>query len=234
MDRQFPAKRRAHNIEKWNPIAWAADFSLSLFQDKAKWSVGWSVANVSKGSCPRPRLNTPRHFQTSKGTNWNNFSINHTHPRHPQTPLTKFQKIQILTDFKIHAYDWRKKVVKYQLQPNILDFILASHTWIDSSKPKGGLIILKDGRALGEPRRRSYHYFRVRRNGLLAGRWQICQREVFCILSFQKKFSWFWVLFKRWPKSSKFIYLNFLVMFWKAPRNRRKILGMTKYYFCNS
>ena len=49
----------------------------------------------------RSTLNTPRHFQTSKGTNTNNFYINHIHPRHPQTPLTKLQKIRILTDFWI-------------------------------------------------------------------------------------------------------------------------------------
>ena len=169
---------RGLSLEKWESAPYSAEFSLSLFQDKAKWSVGWSVANVSKGSCPRSTFNTPRHFQTWEGTNTNMFYINPDHPRRPQTPLTKFQKVQILADFKIHAYDWRKKVVKYQLQPNILDFILASHTWTDSSQPKGGLIILKNEIASREPQIFPYHYFRIRRNGLLAGRWQMCQREV--------------------------------------------------------
>ena len=72
---------------------------LSLSGEKTKGSVGWSVANVSKGSCPRSTINSLRHFQTSKGTNTNHFYINQYHPRRPQTPLTKFQKIQILTDF---------------------------------------------------------------------------------------------------------------------------------------
>merc|ERR1711888_563487 len=88
-------------FEKQKSSRGGTEFSLSLFQDKAKWSVGWSVANVSKGSCPRSTLNTPRHFQTSKGTNWNNFYVNPDPPRRPQTPLTKFQKIQILTNFEI-------------------------------------------------------------------------------------------------------------------------------------
>ena len=157
MDGVLWARIVGHDIERWPSLTDSPDFSLSLFEEKTKWSVGWSVANVSKGSCPRSPINCPRHFQTSKGTNTNNFYINHIHPRHPQTPLTKFKKIQILTDFKIHAYDWRKKVVKYQLQPNILDFILASHTWTDSSQPKGGLIILKNEIATLEPLNFPYH-----------------------------------------------------------------------------
>ena len=43
---------------------------------------------------PRWTLDSPRHFQTSKGTNTNNFPVNQNHPRRPQTPLTELQKIQ--------------------------------------------------------------------------------------------------------------------------------------------
>ena len=174
MDALFWAKRLGHNIERRPSATSGADFSLSLFQEKAKWSVGWSVANVSKRSCPRSTLNTPRHFQTSKGTNRNNFYINHIHPRHPQTPLTKLKKIQILTDFEICQRTLTKTVLNGQLQPNILAFILASHTWTDCSQPKGGLIILKNEIATRDPLNFPYHYFGIRRNGLLAGRWQMC------------------------------------------------------------
>ena len=55
----------------------------------------WSVANVLLQSGFRSTIDSPRHFQTSKGTNTNNFCVNSDHPRRPQTPLTKFQKIQI-------------------------------------------------------------------------------------------------------------------------------------------
>ena len=119
MDRQFPAKRRAHNIERWPSTRGSPNLFLSLFREKAKWSVGWSVANVSKGSCPRSPINCPRHFQTSKGTNTNNFYINHIHPRHPQTPLTKFRKIQILTDFQNPCICLTKKSCQKQSIPDV-------------------------------------------------------------------------------------------------------------------
>ena len=95
-------------------------------------------------------LDSPRHFQTSKGTNRNNFYVNPDHPRRPQTPLTEFQKIQILAEFQICQRTLTKTVLNGQLQPGILAFILASCTWIDCSLAKYGLIILKDGRALRE------------------------------------------------------------------------------------
>ena len=77
------------------------DFFLSLYWVKAKWSVGWSVANVSKGNCPRSTIDSSRHSKTSKWTNTNYFLINQNHPRHPQTPLTEPQKIQ---DFQLFCH----------------------------------------------------------------------------------------------------------------------------------
>ena len=121
----------------------------------------------------RSTLDSPRHFQTSEGTNRNNFYVNPDHPRRPQTPLTEFQKIQILAEFQICQRTLTKTVLNGQLQPGILAFILASCTWIDCSLAKYGLIILKDGRALREHLISSYHYSGKRRIGLLAGRWQM-------------------------------------------------------------
>ena len=114
MEWLFWAKRLDQNIERWPSAAWGKCFSLSLFREKAKWSVGWSVANVLLQSGFRSTLDSPRHFQTSEGTNRNNFYVNPDHPRRPQTPLTKFQKIQILTDFGIcqTPLRWAQKFAK--------------------------------------------------------------------------------------------------------------------------
>ena len=62
MDRLFRGKRWVPNIERWPSTRRRADLSLSLFREKAKWSVGWSVANVSKGSCPISTLDSSRLF----------------------------------------------------------------------------------------------------------------------------------------------------------------------------
>ena len=43
---------------------------------------------------PRSTLDSPRHFQTSKGTNANNFPVNQNHPRHL---WPNFKKSNILT-----------------------------------------------------------------------------------------------------------------------------------------
>ena len=83
---------------------------------KGERSVGWSVANVLLQSGFRSTLDSPRHFQTSEGTNRNNFYINPDHPRRPQTPLTKLQKIQILTDFGICQRTLTPTVLIGQLQ----------------------------------------------------------------------------------------------------------------------
>ena len=84
---------------------------------KGERSVGWSVANVLLQSGFRSTINSPRQFQTSKGTNRNNFYINPDHPRRPQTPLTKFQKIQILAEFEVWQRTLTETVLNGQLQP---------------------------------------------------------------------------------------------------------------------
>ena len=38
--------------ERWPSLTIGPDFFLSLYRVKAKWSVGWSVANVSKEVVP--------------------------------------------------------------------------------------------------------------------------------------------------------------------------------------
>ena len=118
MDRLFWAKRWALQLERWVRHFGRAIEFLSLFREKAKWSVGWSAANVLLQSGFRSTIDSPRHFQTSKGTNRNNFYINPDHPRRPQTPLTKFQKIQILTDFDIRQRTLTPTVLIGQLHRN--------------------------------------------------------------------------------------------------------------------
>ena len=130
MDWLFWARIWGPILERWPSLTLRPELFLSLSGEKAKGSVGWSVANVSKGSCPRSPINCPRHFQTSKGTNRNNFYVNPDPPRRPQTPLTKFEKIQILTDFKIHAYAWRKKVVKNKVSLNTLRLKRSDTIWM--------------------------------------------------------------------------------------------------------
>ena len=134
-------------LERWPSLTLRPELFLSLYGEKAKWSVGWSVANVLLQSGFRSTINSPRHFQTSKGTNRNNFYVNPDPPRRPQTPLTKLKKIQILTDFKIHAYDWRKKVVKNKVSLITLRLKRPHTVWMECSEPKDEVIILKDGRA---------------------------------------------------------------------------------------
>ena len=119
MDGVLSARIVGHDIERWPSLTDSPDFSLSLSEEKAKWSVGRPVANVSKGSCPRSTLNTPRHFQTSKGTNRNNFYVNPDPPRRPQTPLTKFlsdTKFENLADFDNGQRTLTKTVLIGQLQ----------------------------------------------------------------------------------------------------------------------
>ena len=65
---------------------------------------------------PRSTLDSPRHFQTSKGTNTNNFPVNQNHPRRPQTPLTEPQKIQDFQLFGNRSSDYDPPRVNWQLQ----------------------------------------------------------------------------------------------------------------------
>ena len=65
---------------------------------------------------PRSTLDSPRHFQTSKGTNTNNFPVNQNHPRRPQTPLTEPQKIQDFQLFGNRSSDYDPSRLNWQLQ----------------------------------------------------------------------------------------------------------------------
>jgi len=135
MDRVLWAKRRAPNLERWDLHFLCANLSLSLFREKAIWSVGWSVANVLLQSGFRSTLDSPRHFQTSEGTNRNNFYVNPDHPRRPQTPLTKVQKIQILTDFQNPCIWLTKKVVKKKVSRNVLRLKTPAFIWTGCVEP---------------------------------------------------------------------------------------------------
>ena len=42
----FEAKDSIIKVERWLSLTVGADLFLSLYRVKAKWSVGWSVANV--------------------------------------------------------------------------------------------------------------------------------------------------------------------------------------------
>ena len=68
---------------------------------------------------PRSTLDSPRHFQTSKGTNTNNFPVNQNHPRRPQTPLTELQKIQDFDFFWNRSSDFDPPRLNWQLQPRL-------------------------------------------------------------------------------------------------------------------
>ena len=101
MDRLIWAKRRDLWLERWPSTFWGPELFLSLYWVKAKWSVGWSVANVSKEVVPDQLLSmiySPRAIQTSIWANTNNLSINQNHPRHL---WPKFKKSDILTFFEI-------------------------------------------------------------------------------------------------------------------------------------
>ena len=68
---------------------------------------------------PRPTLDSPRHFQTSKGTNTNNFPVNQNHPRRPQTPLTEPEKIQDFQLFWNRSSDFDPPRLNWQHQPRL-------------------------------------------------------------------------------------------------------------------
>ena len=70
----------------------------------------------------------------------------------------------------------RCSLVNFKVGP--WDLKWSDTIWMECSEPKDWVIILKDGRVELRGNISSYHYFRIRRNGLLAGRWQMCQREV--------------------------------------------------------
>ena len=65
---------------------------------------------------PISTLDSPRHFQTSKGTNTNNFPVNQNHPRRPQTPLTEPQKIQDFQFFGNRSSYYDPPRLHWQLQ----------------------------------------------------------------------------------------------------------------------
>ena len=48
----FEAKDSIIKVERWLSLTVGADLFLSLYRVKAKWSVGRSVANVSKEVVP--------------------------------------------------------------------------------------------------------------------------------------------------------------------------------------
>jgi len=99
--RLFQAKDGIIKVERWPSLTVGPDLFLSLYRVKAKWSVGWSVANVSKEVVPDQlwsTIDSPRAIQTSIWANTNNFSINQSHPRHL---WPKLRKSKILTFFEI-------------------------------------------------------------------------------------------------------------------------------------
>ena len=67
------------------------EFLPIIISGQGKRSVGCSVANVSKESCPRSTIDSSRHFQTSNWINTINFSVNLNHPRCPQTSTIEIQ-----------------------------------------------------------------------------------------------------------------------------------------------
>ena len=113
----FGAKDGIIKVERWPSLTVGPNWFLSLYRVEAKWSVGRSVANVTKESCPRSTIDSSRHFQTSKWTNANHFSINHNHPRRPQTPLTEPQKIQDFQLFGNRSSDYDPPRLNWQHQP---------------------------------------------------------------------------------------------------------------------
>ena len=60
----FGAKDFKTKVQRWPSLTVGADLFLSLYRVKADWSVGWSVANVSKGSCARSTVINIRQFQS--------------------------------------------------------------------------------------------------------------------------------------------------------------------------
>ena len=79
-----------HILEKmllsWNKKVFFGDMS-------PKWSVGWSMAKVSKRSDIRSTIDSSKNHRTSKWTNTDNVSTNQNHQGSFPKPLTKFQKI---------------------------------------------------------------------------------------------------------------------------------------------
>ena len=98
--------------KRWHNKSWkmAEHNSGSLIVPIIISGQGNMVCWLVGGKCvvpdhPRWTLDSPRHFQTSKGTNTNNFPVNQNHPRRPQTPLTELQKIQDF-DFFLKSVKW--------------------------------------------------------------------------------------------------------------------------------
>ena len=82
---------------------------------------GNMVCWLVNGKCvvpdhPRSTLDSPRHFQTSKWTNTNNFPVNQNHPRRPHTLLTEPQKIQDFQLFGNRSSDYDPPRLNWQLQ----------------------------------------------------------------------------------------------------------------------
>ena len=100
------AKDGIIKVERWPSLTPGPDLFLSLYRVKAKWSVGWSVANVSMEVVPDQlwsTLDSPRAIQTSIWANRNNFPINQNDPRHL---WPKFKKSNILTFLKSLKWLW--------------------------------------------------------------------------------------------------------------------------------
>ena len=120
-----------------NSPSWFVPIIISGQGKMVCWLVG--------GKCvvpdhPRWTLDSPRHFQTSKGTNTNNFPVNQNHPRRPQTPLTEPQKIQDFQLFWNRSSDFDPPRLNYQLHPRSMT-LKSQHTiWMDSFGAKDGII----------------------------------------------------------------------------------------------
>ena len=129
-------------------------------------------------SCPRSTIDSPRHFQTSTGSNTNNFCVKPNHPRRPQTPLTEPQIIQDFQLFEIGRVTLTPPRSNWQLPPRSMALEPSDTIWMDSFEPKDGIIKVERWPSLTVGTLQILSLYRVKANGLLAGRWQMCQREV--------------------------------------------------------
>merc|ERR1711946_102524 len=92
-------------VERWLSLTHRPNLFLSLYWGMAKGSVGWSVANVSIGSCPRSTLINIRQPQSHPNINLGQYRQPFYQPKPSQTPLTEFQKIQNVHFFLNRSID---------------------------------------------------------------------------------------------------------------------------------
>ena len=106
----------------------------------AKGSVGWSVANVSIGSCLRSTLINIRQPQSHPNINLGQYRQPFYQPKPSQTPLTEFQKIQNFHFFWNRTSDCDPPRLNWQHQLRSLGLIVQDTIWIYCYGPKNGII----------------------------------------------------------------------------------------------